>query len=196
MNQILEDYEGRYELMYLFANRSVLEFYPKFGFRGMDETQFHMEYTGEREQVEVVRKLDVQNAEHLRMIYDQAQQRVPVSSLFGTNNAAELVMFYATYVFPDDIYYLEQSDVIVFCKQESHELHLFDVITRSPIEMKRIIDQLATKGTTEIIFHFTPDDPTLSLQKTTYQGSEVLFVKHQGTLNFPAYFKHPLTSQA
>ncbi|MGD8189600.1 GNAT family N-acetyltransferase [Brevibacillus ginsengisoli] len=197
MNQVLEDYEGKYDLMYLFANRSVLEFYPKFGFYSMDETQFSMKVNGEGNREKSIRKLDVQKPDDLRFIYDRAGQRVSVSRMFGTIDAAELLMFYVTYVFPQDIYYLEHDDVIVICKHDSHELHLYDVISRTLVDLNRIINELMTKETTEVIFHFTPDDQSLPLIRATYKGNDnVLFVKHQGAFHFPEHFKHPLTSQA
>jgi GNAT superfamily N-acetyltransferase len=39
MERILKDWESRCDLIYLFANESVLDFYPKFGFIPMGEYQ-------------------------------------------------------------------------------------------------------------------------------------------------------------
>ncbi|WP_165778752.1 hypothetical protein [Leptospira perolatii] len=40
MKDALSDYEGKVDLFFLFANESVLDFYPKFGFRKIEETIF------------------------------------------------------------------------------------------------------------------------------------------------------------
>lgn len=196
LNQVLEDYAGQYDLMYLFANHTVLDFYPKFGFQRREETQFSMEVVTEGEQSGEIRNLNVQNPEDLQLIYERAQNRSAVSRVFGTINAAELVMFYATYVFPQNIVYIEADEIIAFYKQDEHQLHLFDVISEEPVDFNRLIHQLGVNITKEVIFHFTPDDPTLPLKRSVYQGSDFLFVKHDGAFHFPDFFKHPLTSQA
>ena len=43
MERILQVYEGTVDLIYLFANHTVLEFYPKFGFSPVEETLFSRE---------------------------------------------------------------------------------------------------------------------------------------------------------
>lgn len=40
MNKVLAEYENKYDYMYLFANESVLDFYPKFGFKPVEEHLF------------------------------------------------------------------------------------------------------------------------------------------------------------
>ena len=40
MEEVIKDYDGQVDGIYLFANESVLEFYPKFGFREAKEYQF------------------------------------------------------------------------------------------------------------------------------------------------------------
>lgn len=40
MNKVLEEYENKYDYMYLFANESVLDFYHKFGFKPVEEHLF------------------------------------------------------------------------------------------------------------------------------------------------------------
>ncbi|MBO5624000.1 MAG: GNAT family N-acetyltransferase, partial [Butyrivibrio sp.] len=45
MEEVLKDYDGKVDGIYLFANDSVLEFYPKFGFREAKEYQFTKDVT-------------------------------------------------------------------------------------------------------------------------------------------------------
>lgn len=194
MNRVLEEYEGTYDLMYLFANQSVVEFYPKFGFQRVDECQYSLDFSGSSSRSGSIRKLDASNSEELRFIYEFVTRRIPVSRVFGTIHTAELLMFYSIYVFSQDIYYLEQEDVIVLYKQDEKQLDLFDVISCEEVEWDRVLGNIAPEGTSEIVFHFTPDIDSPHLKKQT--GSEILFVKGDAITKLPAYFKHPLTSQA
>lgn len=196
MNKVLEKYEGKYDIIYLFANHSVLDFYPKFGFKAVDEHQFTMDFTGSKSSGEEGRQLSGSNKNDLQFIYNFVSERVPVSHIFGTSNAAELVMFYCVFAFSEDIYYLEKEDVIVLCEQEEDQLHLFDVISKGDIDFEGILNKVAGEGTNKIVFHFTPDEKKLPLIKEKYHGSEVLYVKATDELVLPKYFKHPLTSQA
>ncbi|MEH7442227.1 GNAT family N-acetyltransferase [Bacillus sp. JJ1122] len=47
MNYILEEYKDQYDFMYLFANDSVLDFYPKFGFERVEESLYTMKFQAE-----------------------------------------------------------------------------------------------------------------------------------------------------
>lgn len=211
MKTALADVEEQCDFIYLFANPSVLDFYPKFGFQARDEYQYTLDFRklgdGAREQTEKqtekqaerrasIRRLDGRRDEDLRFIYDFAADRLPVSRRLGTGNAAELLMFYCMYVFQNDLYYVEKDDVLVICKQDQQQFNLFDVVSRSEVEIDSVILQLAQEGTTEVVFHFTPDNLETACQKTIYQGNEVLFVKSKGDSSFPEFSKHPLTAQA
>lgn len=47
MEKVLEEWRGRCDLIYLFANDSVLDFYPKFGFDSAQEYQYSKEIYSE-----------------------------------------------------------------------------------------------------------------------------------------------------
>jgi hypothetical protein len=68
-------------------------------------------------------------------------------------------MFYSLYVFPNHIYYIENKEVLVIFQTEGQELHLYDVISSNKeVNIAKVIDSIATKDTSKIIFHFTPDE--------------------------------------
>lgn len=195
MHLVLADFEGRYDLMYLFANQSVLQFYPKFGFERAEEYLFSAPFSGERMEGKRAIKLNGRNPEHLRQIFDFAACRVPVSQTLGTITP-ELLMFYCMNPFSDDIYFLEDERAMVIYKEIGNELHLFDLISQQDVSIHTILSQIAGPETEEILFHYTPDYRDFPTQKEVYQGDEVLFVKTAGNTVLPAHFKHPLTSQA
>jgi predicted N-acetyltransferase YhbS len=194
MNTILEDYENKYDIMYLFANDTVLNFYPKFGFKEVTEHQFSVEITGGKSNQTAYRKLDGTKDEDLHFIYQFASKRVPVSNHFNSENTKELLMFYCMYVFSHDIYYLENEGAIVIYKKEAEQLHIFDIISDRETNMRDILEQIADPNTKKAVFHFTPNCEGIPMEKEAFKGSEVLFVKSE--LSLPADFKHPITAQA
>ena len=48
MEQILREYEGKVDGIYLFGNDSVLDYYPKFGFRPSKEYEYYLPSAGSR----------------------------------------------------------------------------------------------------------------------------------------------------
>ncbi|MCM3135729.1 GNAT family N-acetyltransferase [Paenibacillus polysaccharolyticus] len=197
MNKILEEYENKYDLMYLFANESVLDFYPKFGFKPLEEHLFSIDFHCSANPLESanLRKLDVTDTEDLHLIRQFASQRLPVSKRFATDHTPGIFMFYCLNVFNDDIYYLENQKVIVIYQKENSNINLFDVVSLNEINMKDILNTIADGDTEKVTFHFTPDeDNDMDLKSTV--TNEGLFVKNHGDNLYPVHVKHPITSIA
>ncbi|KIL51928.1 GNAT family N-acetyltransferase [Jeotgalibacillus soli] len=196
MNKVLEEYENEYDVMYLFANHSVLDYYPKFGFTKVNEYQFSMDFRFQHSKPADIQKLDVTNSKDLHFIHDFSSRRLPVSDCFGTINTQYLLMFYCLNVISEDLYYLPEENVIVIYKLERNELHVFDLISEVKVDVLTIIDKMALKETDKVIFYFTPAIKDSQLKSELFHGSEVLFVRTYEDHKLPAQFKHPLTSQA
>lgn len=196
MNKVLEEYENNYDFMYLFANQSVLDFYPKFGFQSVNEYQFSMAYSPIESDTTGIRKLDGSNKDDLNFIYKTASERVPVSNLFGTQNTHGLLMFYCIYVFKNDIYYLEDEDAIVIFKTKGKQIDLFDIVSKKEVCIDNILSKITNSDTNKIIFHYTPNYKGIYTQSDIFNGDGVLFVKTSGSNHFPLQVKHPITSQA
>ncbi|RLQ96294.1 GNAT family N-acetyltransferase [Falsibacillus albus] len=197
MNKVMEDYEHEVDIIYLFANSSVLDFYPKFGFEPIQETQFFIPCSGETGCQLPLRKLDPENKNDLTFIYDFVSKRVTNSKTFTAARTTELFMFYCIYVFSDNIYYHEEDEVLAIAKQEEEELHIFDLVLKQEKHLHNTLQKLTTSEIKKIVLHFTPmKSADIHYQNKPFVGSEVLFVKHKNKISFPAIFKHPLTSQA
>ncbi|MFX3650622.1 MAG: GNAT family N-acetyltransferase [Paenibacillus sp.] len=196
MNKVLEEYENKYDYMYLFANESVLDFYPKFGFKPVEEHLFSINYTAKKSPEPAnIRKLNVTNAEDLRLIQKLASERLPVSQHFATHHAQGIFMFYCLNVFSDDIYYLENENVIVIYQKENNHIELFDVVSLNEMNMNDILDEIADDDTEKITFHFTPDATEHIVLKSTITN-EGLFVRTHDEHLYPVHVKHPITSIA
>lgn len=195
IEKVLEDYENKYDMMYLFANQTVLDFYPKFGFKIVNEHLFSMSIQKDSENVNRIRKLDGNNVDDLDFIYRCASNRVPVSNRFAASNTQELLMFYCQYVFSKDIYYIESDEVIAIYQTIGNEVHLYDLISVREINIESIVQKIAGPETEKIIFHFTPESGS-TLQMDIFKSSNTLFVRSGREVVLPEYFKHPITSQA
>ena len=106
MNKVLEEYKNMYDFMYLFANESVLGFYPKFGFEKIEEYQFSTNFSSKQKPKDKPRKLNITNGEDINFIFTFVKERIPVSNRFSTGNSQGILMYYCLNVFSNDIYSL------------------------------------------------------------------------------------------
>ncbi len=199
LNQVIEEYRGSYDMMYLFANKSVLDFYPKFGFKPLNETQFSINYIPSKDRSKSsIKRLSGNNDSDLNFIYQFAKNRIPVSSAFSTANTEELLQFYCINVFPNDIYYLENEEaIIIYQKTKENDIHIYDIISQKEVNIEKIVHTIASEHTKKVVFHFTIDQQDeLNIETITFHGNEVLFVRFENEVNMPKQFKHPMTSQA
>ncbi|WP_258309385.1 GNAT family N-acetyltransferase [Cytobacillus oceanisediminis] len=197
MTKVISDYENKCDLMYLFANRSVLNFYPKFGFKPYEERQF---WIGTDElkpsPANGVRKLNGMNSNDLKFIHEFASKRILLSSKLAAEGTENILMFYCSNVFNEDIYLMEDENAIVLLKEEQETLHVYDVISEAKIHIKPVLSKFISGRTKEILFHFTPGFPDINPAARSFHPDEVLFIRTPEELMLPANFKHPLTSQA
>lgn len=90
MNHIIKKYEKDYDFIYLFANDTVLEFYPKFGFEKVQESSFSLKVSNMIRQIDKkydLRKLDVNNQADFELMKEYEPERIPVSSRLGLKNS-------------------------------------------------------------------------------------------------------------
>ncbi|TYR76090.1 GNAT family N-acetyltransferase [Rossellomorea vietnamensis] len=193
MKKVLEEFRG-VDLIYLFANSTVLEYYPKFGFHAVEEQQPVMELAGKGQRV-TLKKLDGQSDEDIKFIFHLAKSKMALADRFSTTDTAELLMFYCTYVFPENIYYWPEKDMIILMNIEGETLHIYDVITYKKVDLQETAARVAPPTVKKVRFHFTVP---VSSRITTedFRGDEVLFVRPASGLVLLDNFKHPVTSQA
>ncbi|KAB7665687.1 hypothetical protein ABW02_23295 [Niallia circulans] len=197
MEIVLEHYENQYDFMYLFANSTVLDFYPKFGFKRVPEHQFTMNIPSRIIPVRRVTKLNGTDSEVLNRIFQYSRGRLPVSFIFGSENSQELLMFYCLNVFSQDIYYIDDLDLFTIHMHDGETLHLFDVISQKEVTISDVINRIANEDTKNVVFHYTPDYGDIVISKKLIDTeNDVLFIKIKNNLDLPEYFKHPITVQA
>lgn len=196
INKVLAEYKNTYDFMYLFANDSVLDFYPKFGFERVEEYQYSTNFLCNLKSKKELRKLDITNSNDLHFIYRLANDRIPVSQRFATVNAHGIFMYYCLNVFCEDIYYHDSEEAMVIFQKDENQIDIFDIISRKPVNVNNILNDISCVGTNKIVFHYTPDYEGLLFERNPLKSSGILFVKTTGPNYFPKQVKHPITSEA
>lgn len=198
-NHVIEKYEKDYDFIYLFANETVLDFYPKFGFVQVQESSFSLntsDLIGETVKAPPLRKLDVNNQVDFELMEKIATERTAVSSILGVKNNGDLLMFYFIIAFNDAAYYIEEEETIVIFEQEGDELHIYDVISRKKVNLEAVLNRIVPSDSKKIIFHFTPDSDLKGIQtELIIDSDDQLFIRPLVKNELPP-FLFPLTSHA
>ncbi len=200
MQQVLDTYADTCDFVYLFANRSVLDFYPRFGFSPVKTTEYEMEAPAETGRSVISAKpdkLDITSASGFGLLQQMLAVSRPVSDRLGVVNNTGLFAFYAMSVFPGSLYYWAEQETVVVAGHEGETLHLYDVVSPAPVRLEKLLPALCTGGTKKIRFHFTPD----SLLDRAYpvesgDAGEVLFARPGRELDAIAPVCYPKLAQA
>ncbi len=177
IDHIIDKYEDNCDFIYLFANETVLDFYPKFGFTRVPESNYFLNVNDLTEKPKKdIRKLDTENTNDFSLVKLYSKERMPVSSVLSVKNNEHLLMFYFLLAFPDSIYFLEEEETIVLFEEENEVLHLFDVISRKKVDLESILNSIIFTDTEKIIFHYIPEHE--NIESTLIQDEDnVLFVR-------------------
>ncbi|PMC40692.1 GNAT family N-acetyltransferase [Bacillus sp. UMB0899] len=194
MNKVLKEYENHIDVFYLYANDSVLDYYPKYGFQKVNEHIFSMPFQGKSQQ-KPLNYLNGHDDNDLAFIYEFAKKRQPNSTLFSTSNTDELLMFYSIYVYPESIVYMEEEGVIVFYQIDGDTLYLADVVSHTKFNLNSILSRLADEKVEKVIFGYN-ENSLPSIETSPMNSRETLFVKMNNEIDIPKVFKHPDLSQA
>ena len=167
MEKVLSTYQP--DGFYLFANDSVLDFYPKFGFTPI------MEYRCRRDcKVAVpyeMQKLDPNDPQIPAMI-EQSFENPDETTSFRMNGNLSLYQFWLADGYHEMLYFLPETDSLIVAECDGKTLMLHQVFGKKAVDPDRLA---AAFGAKELILGFTPLDAS---------GYECLQYQEEGTTLF------------
>lgn len=180
MNQIDQDYGETTDGIYLFANDSVLDFYPKFGFRKAMEYRYTKLFSTSKPcnivQVPMHNKKDWSNLDNAM------RQSEPYSSFHMIDND-NLIMFYITGFMQNNVYYSKEYDVYVIAEIEEDTLTVHNIFSKKRYPMDDIL-ALFGPDIRLVILGFTPIE-TDGYNVCAFREDDcTLFIKGNGFDNF------------
>lgn len=175
LNKVIEEWEDKCEFIYLFANDTVLNFYPKFGFKKYNQYQCLLEGTKKVEK-EIVKKLNIAESDDKNTFIRILNNKKSLAKLDNIKNTS-LVMFYCIDFMKDSIYYIEEYDVVAICEYSENELLIIDVFTTKDIELEKVINTLIKDNTKKVILGFTPNDTSIFREELIKGDNDTLFIR-------------------
>lgn len=171
MEEILKDYEGKVDGIYLFANDSVLGFYPKFGFKEAKEYQYSKEVTIPCEcKAEMVPLKDKQDFDRIVEILDKTNQN---ARLYMVGNTG-LYMFYLSQFMTENLFYIADCHSYAIAEMEDDTLILHAIIGEGTVD-----EMIAAFGSRvkKAVLCFTPKDTSGFEKSELHEEDTTFFVK-------------------
>lgn len=182
MEQVLEEWHGKCEFIYLYANNSVLEMYPKFGFNKVKEYEYFKCIQSNAAKHGNLIKLNMDIQSNRDKLYDYAKNS-NVFGKFSMRENADLVMFYCISFLKDNVYYIKPLDIIVIATFNNNQLRLFDIFGKVEVEINSVFDYLVSFQVDNIVLGFTPNDCS-SYDVRQILGDDTLFIQNGKTQLF------------
>ena len=195
MNALLAHYEKEIDIFYLFANETVLNFYTKFGFEKRDQSTYTVLAQDVKQKQSTYRKLNINDHKDREFLFDIIKNRIPISSVFTTENAPSLVMFHCLNSYRDHIYYNEELQAAVIFEQQETKVVIYDIISKQSVSLLHVLATLKTKEVQQFELCFTPNND-IPLEKGEFIDTGALFVKCREQVDYPNKVLYPYTSLA
>lgn len=180
MQKVLADWQNNCDFIYLFANSTVLEFYPKLGFSAVKQYQFSRSIEPNLD-VKMF-KLDMDRQENRDRVYQIAKEPHIYGKLSMQENA-DLVMFYCISILKDNVYFLPSLDAIVIVSFEEQTLFLHDVLSKEEHDLDQILTAITNENANKLVLGFVPKSTAQYQAKLVDEklNDEVLFIQNGKT---------------
>ncbi|MBQ9673345.1 MAG: GNAT family N-acetyltransferase [Ruminococcus sp.] len=184
MNEIDKDFSEISDGMFLFANDSVVNLYPKFGFSVAEEYRYSKSVAINSEASVVSVPMD--DKSNWQKVINTFENNI-FHGNFDMFNNVDLVMFYLTSFMKDSVYYERKSGAYVIADVDGDNLFLHSVLSSSPVTIDEIVKAFG-KNIKKVTLGFTPsefnnwtieelkeDDTTLFVRNFTLEDKKVMF---------------------
>lgn len=175
MELVISEWESETDLIYLFANNTVLDFYPKFGFQSINEYEYTRHAPLRKTNRDVI-QLDMSEASAGRILYDIAGKSVLSAKLSMLNNA-NLVLFYCTSFMRDQVFYIPELNTIAIAEFEAGICYLHDIFCREEVSVDEVINSVIRSDTEKVVLGFAPIDSSAYDIEVLTTEPDTLFVK-------------------
>lgn len=154
MQEIDSEYSHRADGIYLFANDSVLDFYPQFGFRKAMEYRYTKPFS--TSQSRSVVQVPMNKKEDWQILESAMRQSVSYSRLDMTGNN-NLIMFYITGFMQDCVYYDKRHDSYIIAETDADTLTVHNIFSKEKYPLDDILAAFGPE-TRQVVLGFTPID--------------------------------------
>lgn len=168
LEYIKEEYNTILKGYFLFANDTVLEYYPKFGYTAMNEYQASISVSNLQSSTALFESLDLDDTSSRLLFKEYVEEGYTYNRLQTKNVGLAFFYCYANYdfSFKGSVYYSKELDTVVLYEREGEELTIYAIYQKSHSikQLKEIVAACVNSETKKVYFAFTPE-----LDEVTYE---------------------------
>ena len=192
MKRLIDDTPGD-DLMFLFGNENVVDFYPRFGFERAQEWKFQAPWVAESVEPPL-RVMDVTRAADRELLLRIAHAARPATEEFGVRDHGTILLWYCCNYMPNVLRHVPEHDAIIAVEQSGELLHVYDVLSAAPFDVPRFLRRTLSGPVARVEFGFTPERIWPEAAPAYEYTEGPLFVR--GGLRLPDKpFKYPMLGQ-
>lgn len=154
MDWLVARWAGQCDLLFLFANDTVLDLYPRFGFRRVLEHEHYRPWSA-APRPSTFQPVDLADDTQRQRFMAAVERSRPQARLSLVPNVA-LTMFYCDGPFRDALFHSPAHDAYVVVEHEGERMLLSEVFCTRDVALIDIASELARPGTQELVLGFTP----------------------------------------
>ena len=194
MEHIIDKYQDSSDLLFLFANSDVLDFYTKFGF-----VQYYASLFKTTSAVPPpafsARQLSIHSRSDMTLLQSLLQDRTILTSRFGAIDYAFVTQWHILNIFSNDLFYVEKEDAVIIARERDESMHVYDVICRNPIDpVQSLAYVMKSPEARSIVWYFPPDQLHFDFDETPADDDCPQFVRGDFAVA-DGKFKFPTTAQ-
>lgn len=177
IRRIQEEYLESCDTMFLFANKNVLDFYPKFGFEKRIQYGFRLNCRNEagRRDGKRERKLNMDQSSDRRLLETYYEKGNPFSVMQVIRNP-ELLMFYCTGPLRDCIRYIPEQDTVVIMEWENEIPVIYDIFCDPGKDPVQILLAACGEEAGRAVLKFTPENTGITEWSEEDDPDDTLFI--------------------
>ena len=179
LDKVIADWHDKCDYIYLFANDSVLNFYPKFGFNKFKQYQC-TKTISKKDNDKYAKKLNMSDNRDRELVCAKANASLPIAKISMLGNA-ELIMFYCISFMKNNVYYIQEYDTIVIANYQNDILEVFDIFCMEEVALETILDYVVNEDTKIVKLFFAPKEAA-SYMITPLEGEDTLFILGDETM--------------
>ncbi|SHG19494.1 GNAT family N-acetyltransferase [Flagellimonas flava] len=170
---VISQWKDNSDFVYLFANDSVLDFYPKFNFGIVEEHQ-HSIQVNPSGKMPPLKRLDLDKKEDRELLMNAIRTSIAIAKVSARENLS-LIMFYCLWLKKNSIYHLTELDTVVIADFQGDTLHLDDVFSGTTIQLTSVISSIVNTSIKKVVLGFTPLDD-IGYERSPLKSADTLFV--------------------
>lgn len=193
IEKIIKDYRHKADGFFLFGNDSVLDFYPKFGFRRGLEYQYVKDIQINKEKCAV--HISMESKKDMKAFEEVIINSIS-NSRFEMKQNANLIMFYVTKFMKNNIFYIKEISTYVIAEIKDGQLTIFNVFSPEESDINQVIEAFGCDIKT-VTLGFTPIENKGFTMKELHKEDTTLFLLGKDFENFEqCKIMFPLLSHA